>query len=154
MALVFLSLLISLALIDAEHFLLPDRLTKPGMVVGLAGSFFVEWTHPLAALGAAVGGALLLYALIGLWWLVRKQQGMGLGDPKMLAMIGAFLGPSKMLFALFAACLVGSIAGVVLLSAQRADLQSRLPFGVFLALGGAIALYAGDAAIGWYAGYL
>lgn len=150
----FLALLFALAMIDAEHYLLPDRITKPGMLAGLASSFVVSWTTPLDAALALLGGATALYALIGLWWLVRRQQGMGLGDPKMLGMIGAFLGPGKTVLTLFLACLVGTASGLILMISRRADLQSKLPFGVYLAIGAAAALLWGDPVIAWYSGLL
>jgi leader peptidase (prepilin peptidase)/N-methyltransferase len=150
----FLAILFALALIDAEHYLLPDRITKPGILAGLAASFVVSWTSPQGAVLAVLGGAGALYALIGLWWLVRRQQGMGLGDPKMLAMIGAFLGPGKTVLTLFLACLVGTAVASVLIVMRRAELGSKLPFGVYLALGGATALFLGDPLIDWYTGLL
>lgn len=149
-ACVFVALLVALALIDLEHFLLPDLLTYPGMVLGLLGSFFATWTSPLSALMGAVGGALFLLLLIAVWYVVRRQLGMGLGDPKMLAMIGAFLGLPKTVATLFLASVIGSLVSVLLLATGRAARGTRLPFGVFLAIGGGLALFFGDALIGWY----
>ncbi|REK07197.1 MAG: prepilin peptidase [Acidobacteria bacterium] len=149
-----LALLLALALIDAEHYLLPDKITKPGMLAGLGASFVVEWTTPVGSVLALLGGAGVLYALIGLWWLVRRQQGMGLGDPKMLAMVGAFLGPGKTVLTLFLACLLGTVVATALIATRRAELGSRLPFGVYLAVGAALALLVGDPVLDWYLGLL
>jgi prepilin signal peptidase PulO-like enzyme (type II secretory pathway) len=79
---------------------------------------------------------------------------MGWGDPKMLAMVGAFLGLRSTLLTLFVASLVGSVVGVALLARQRVDLQSRLPFGVYLALGAVVALFFGPPWIDWYTSLL
>jgi signal transduction histidine kinase/Flp pilus assembly protein protease CpaA len=136
-AALFCCLLLALGLIDAEHYLLPDRITLPGIVVGLAVQPWIDWGGLLqAAIGAALGGGLLL-ALWGLWLLVRKEEGMGLGDVKMLAMVGAFLGWKGVLVTLFFASLVGSAVGLGLIVAGRGGMKSRLPFGVFLALAAA-----------------
>ncbi len=146
----FLSLLLSLALIDFDHLLLPDALTLPGLVLGLLLSTVSDLTGPLSAgLGAFLGGFVLL-AIIGLYLLLRGEFGMGLGDPKMLAMIGAFLGLSKTVVTLFVASLVGSLVSLLLILARRADGRSKLPFGVYLALGAAVALFFGDSLVHWY----
>ena len=147
---VFCALLVALSLIDAEHFLLPDKLTLPGIVLGLAGSFFASWTTPVQSLlGALVGGGGLL-ALIGAWYLVRKQLAMGLGDPKMLAMIGAFLGLRQVPFVLLVACTLGTIISLGLMASRRANLQTKLPFGVYLAFAGFLSLFFGHQIMDWY----
>jgi leader peptidase (prepilin peptidase) / N-methyltransferase len=149
-AALFCALCLALALIDAEHYLLPNKITYPGIVLGLALSPFSEWTDlRSSALGAVVGaGSLCL--LIGLWYLLRRTQGMGWGDPKMLAMVGAFLGLLSTVLTLFLASLLGTLVGAVLLARRRADLQSKLPFGVYLAVGAVIALFFGPAWLDWY----
>ena len=153
-AAVFSSLLLVLAVIDAAHFLLPDRITYLTLGLGLALSFGVGWTTPLgSALGAAAGAAGLLL-LIGIWYLIRRVRGMGLGDVKMLAGVGAFLGPSGMLLTLFLACLFGGLFGLVLLVRGRAGWGSRLPFGVFLSIGGVVSLFFGPRLIATYASLL
>jgi len=144
-------LLLALAVIDAEHYLLPDRLTLPGIVVGLAVQPFVDWGGLVPALlGVALGGGLLL-ALWGGWYLLRGEEGMGLGDVKMLAMIGAFLGWKGVLVSLLFASSLGSVVGLGLIAAGRGGLRSRLPFGTFLAFGGAVALLWGRALVEAYA---
>lgn len=154
LAAVFCSLMLVLAIIDAGHLLLPDPLTYGGIGLGLAGSFAVSWTTPRDALfGAAVGaGALLL--LIGLWYLLRQVRGMGLGDVKMLAAIGAFLGVGGMLLTLFLASLIGALAGLLLMVRGRLGWSSRLPFGVFLAVGAVVSLFFGPRLIAAYTSLL
>ena len=150
-AAVFSSLLLILAVIDAAHFLLPDQLTYLTLGLGLASSFGVGWTTPLgSALGAAAGAAALLL-LIGVWYLLRRVRGMGLGDVKMLAGVGAFLGPYGMLLTLFLACLLGALFGLVLLARRRLSWGSRLPFGVFLSIAAVVSLFFGPHLIAAYA---
>lgn len=153
-AAVFSSLLLVLALVDAAHFLLPDQLTYLTISLGLAASFGVSWTTPLgSAVGAAAGAAALLL-LIGVWYLLRRVRGMGLGDVKMLAGVGAFLGPYGMLLTLFLACLFGAVVGLFLMVRGRLGWGSRLPFGVFLSIGGIVSLFFGPRLIAAYAALL
>lgn len=150
-AALFTGLMVVLAAIDAEHFLLPDRLTLPGIAVGLALQPWLpggDWRGAL--LGAALGGGVLL-AVRGAWFLVRREEGMGLGDVKMLAMIGAFLGWQGAAVALFAAAVTGAAVGLTLIALRRGGARTQLPFGVFLALGGLVALFWGRP---WVAAYL
>lgn len=151
------ALLVVLTAIDVEHLLLPDVLTLGGTALGLlfraaesarlvlAG---VPWRHALAPLargllGAAVGGVALL-AVIYAWYAIRREWGMGLGDVKMLAMLGAFTGLGGMIVSLFVGALAGALFGLVLLATGSGGMKTRLPFGAFLALGGVVALFAGD----------
>jgi len=150
-AALFGSLLIALAGIDLEHFLLPDALTLPGIAAGLLisiGAGWIDWRQAL--LGAAVGGA-GLWLLAQAWVLLRREEGMGLGDVKMLAMVGAFLGWQGVLVTVFLGSLAGALFGLTLIALGRFDLGSRLPFGVFLAGGGLVALFAGPALVARYA---
>lgn len=150
-AAVFCSLMLVLAVIDANHFLLPDPLTLGGIALGLLGSFAVTWIDPLGSVLGAATGALALLLLIGLWYLLRRVRGMGLGDVKMLAAVGAFLGVGGTLLTLFIASLIGAIAGVLLMVRGRLDWGSRLPFGVFLAAGAVVSLFFGARLIAAYA---
>ena len=146
----FCAAMVALAAIDAEHFLLPDKITLPGIVVGLFLSPWLEWSGWRSALlGALLGGGLLL-ALAAAWYWLRGEEGMGLGDVKMLAMLGAFLGWKSMLVALFFASLAGSLVGLALIAGGRGDMKSKLPFGTFLALGAVVALFVGPRITGYY----
>ena len=143
--------LIALAGIDFEHFLLPDAITLPGLALGLLVSLGAEWIDwRQALLGAALGGG-GLWLLAQLWVLLRHEEGMGLGDVKMLAMVGAFLGWQGVLVTVFLGSLVGALVGLALIAAGRLDLGSRLPFGVFLSGGAMVALFAGPALVARYA---
>jgi leader peptidase (prepilin peptidase)/N-methyltransferase len=149
-AVAFGCLLLALAGIDLEHFLLPDVLTLPALAAGLLLSLRADWITPRQALlGAALGGG-GLWLLAQLWLLLRHEEGMGLGDVKMLAMVGAFLGWQGVIVTVFLGSLVGAIVGLTLIAAGRLDLGSRLPFGVFLAGGAMVALFAGPAIVARY----
>ena len=142
-AALFCALMVALALIDIEHFLLPDALTMPGIVAGLVLQPFLPATTFLdAALGALCGAGVLIL-IINFWFWMRSEEGMGLGDVNMLAMIGAFLGWQGAAVALIGAALLGALTGVAMMLGGRMGLKSRLPFGVFLAAAGVFALFAG-----------
>jgi leader peptidase (prepilin peptidase)/N-methyltransferase len=153
-AALFSCLMIALGLIDLEHLILPDRLTLPGIAAGLALSPWLPWGGIRQALAGTLLGAAVLLAVWAGWYLVRHEEGMGLGDVKMLALIGAFLGWQGVLVALFFASLSGALVGLALVWRGGAGMRSKLPFGSFLALGGLVALFAGRQIAGWYGGLL
>jgi leader peptidase (prepilin peptidase)/N-methyltransferase len=136
-ALVFISALISLAVIDLEHRLLPNVIVGPAALAGLVLSILANpagwWTYPLSAI--AVAGALLGLALI-------YPSGMGMGDVKMGGMLGAFLGPYAAL-AVFLGALIGAVTCGLLIAAGKVQWRSALPFGLFMALGSIISLFIG-----------
>jgi leader peptidase (prepilin peptidase) / N-methyltransferase len=155
----FCALMVALALIDLDHMILPDVLTWPAIAAGILLQPVLSWARlgpgpwrALAggALGAAVGAGILLAVWAG-WYLLRREEGMGLGDVKMLAAIGAFLGWQGVLVSLFFAALSGAAVGLGLMAWRGGDLKSKLPFGTFLALGGLIALFAGERIVEAYA---
>jgi leader peptidase (prepilin peptidase)/N-methyltransferase len=144
--------LIMLFAIDLEHHLLPNVITLPGILVGLAFSFFAgSWVD--SVLGILLGGGSLL-AMFYAWLWLRKEEALGMGDPKMLAMIGAFLGWRMTLMTLIFGSFLGSVVGVGLIAFGRGHRKSMLPFGCFLAVGAAIAATWGPAILDWYMGLL
>ncbi len=149
-AILYCCLLIVLAGVDAEHFILPDVLTYPGMLAGLLVGLLTPWiSWQQSLLGMAVGGG-VLWIVSEVWFRLRKVDGLGLGDVKMLAMIGAFIGWRGVAVTLFVSSLAGSLVGLGLILMGRMNLQSRLPFGVFLALGGLVALFGGPRLLALY----
>jgi leader peptidase (prepilin peptidase) / N-methyltransferase len=149
---VFGAAMIVLLVIDLQHQILPNEITLPGIVVGLAASLVAApgWRDSL--IGAAAGGG-VLWLVAWAYERLRHQEGLGFGDVKMLAMIGAFLGWKLMLLTLVAASLVGSLTAGVLMAARRADWQSKLPLGTFLAIAAVPVGLVGDVVIAWYAGF-
>ena len=145
--------LIVLFEIDREHQILPHAITLPGIAAGFAFSFFTDpgWVSSLA--GIVIGGGTLLAIGYGYYFL-RHEEGLGMGDFKMLAMIGAFLGGPLTLLTLMMASMSGSIVGAFLILTRRGGMKSALPFGTFLALGAAIAAIIGPGLMHWYLGLL
>jgi leader peptidase (prepilin peptidase)/N-methyltransferase len=141
--------LIVLFMIDLEHHLLPNTITLPGIVVGFLFSFFTEpgWVSSLA--GIAVGAG-VLYLIAEVYYRLRHAEGLGMGDVKMLAMIGAFVGWKLTLVSLIMASLSGSVVGLALIISGRGGMKYALPFGTFLALGAAVAATAGTRLLDWY----
>ncbi len=153
-AVLFACLMLLLAAIDLEHFLLPDKITLPGIAAGLALQPWIVRVGWLEALIGTLAGAGTLILLINFWYWLRGEEGMGMGDVNMMAMVGAFLGWKGALTALLISALSGALVGTGLLVTGRIGLRSRLPFGVFLALGGLVALFLGDRLVDNYLRFL
>lgn len=147
--LAFACALIVLFAIDFRHRILPNVITIPGIAAGFAASWFLPPGWISSLLGVVVGGGILL-AIAEVYYRVRGQEGLGMGDVKMLAMIGAFLGWPLMVLTLVLASFAGSIVGVTLIVSGRGGLQAALPFGTFLAFGSLVAAAAGDSILAWY----
>jgi leader peptidase (prepilin peptidase)/N-methyltransferase len=149
----FACLLIVLFSIDLEHHLLPDALTLPGIAGGFAFSFFTAPGWAASLTGLLVGGG-VLFGIAEIYFRLRHEEGLGMGDVKMLSMIGAFLGWKLMLLTLILASFAGALVGVGILVTGRGGMKYALPFGTFLALGAAAAATVGQAIVDWYAGWL
>ncbi len=139
----FCAAMIALAMIDLDHYLLPDAITLPGIAIGLGLQPWLSWSTPVDAVVGALFGAAVLTAVSWAWYLVKGTHGMGLGDVKMLAMIGAFLGWQGAAVTLLLASLSGALTGAALMLARRLEMKSKLPFGFFLALGAVLTLFFG-----------
>lgn len=146
----FFSALLVVTFIDWDHQIIPNRITLPGIVIGLISAATVlAGGFADAVLGAVLGGGLLYaVAVISEWFL--KKEGMGLGDVKLLAMIGAFLGWRAVLVTIFIGALTGSLIGLALMALRVRRREDPIPFGPFLALGAVAALFAGPELIAWY----
>jgi leader peptidase (prepilin peptidase)/N-methyltransferase len=150
--LLFSAALVALFAIDLEHRLLPDRITLPGIVLGLAASMFLPPGFRDALIGTIAGGGVLW--LVGeAYYRYAGEEGMGGGDVKMLAMIGAFLGWQLVLVALVFSSIAGAVIGLVVIALKRGDMKYALPYGTFLAIAGAIASLYGDQIFRWYTGF-
>jgi leader peptidase (prepilin peptidase)/N-methyltransferase len=144
--------MIVLFAIDLRHRILPNVITLPGIVVGFALSLLLPPGWVSSLIGLIAGGGVLF--LIGeTYYRLRGIEGLGMGDVKMLAMIGAFLGWQLMLLTLVLASLAGSIVGVGLIVFGRGGMKAALPFGTFLAVGALIAAVAGEPILTWYLGF-
>lgn len=143
--------LIVVSFIDLDLRIIPDRVTLPGIAVGLIlAPYLGLTTFGGSLLGAVVGGgALYLIAIAGT--AAFGKESMGGGDIKLAAMLGAFLGWQAVLLLLFVAFLSGAVAGVILLAVRGKDCEHAIPFGPFIAFGTLLAVVWGDALLAWYA---
>lgn len=176
--LVFVSALLALIFIDAEHMILPNVITYPGIVFAVVARIVIPliggtphfddlpslsqgafagmpiWVTSVAgaAIGALIGGG-SLWLMGWTWEKLRGIEAMGLGDVKMMFMVGAYLGWRLTILTIFVGVLSGSIIGVVLMARQRErNMQMLLPFGIFLGLGAIGSLLFGSQIVEWYAG--
>jgi leader peptidase (prepilin peptidase)/N-methyltransferase len=147
--LVFGCALIVLFAIDLEHHLLPNVITVPGIVIGFLLSVINPPGWKSSLIGIVAGGG-VLFLIAESYYRLRHEEGLGMGDVKMLAMIGAFLGWPLMLLSLMIASLAGSIVGVALILTGRGTLKYALPFGTFLAIGAAASAAVGQPVLDWY----
>jgi leader peptidase (prepilin peptidase)/N-methyltransferase len=149
--LVFVCVLIVLFAIDLEHQLLPNVITLPSLAVGLVAALVLPPGIMSAVIGALVGGG-ILFAIAEGYFRLRGEEGMGMGDVKMLAMVGAFLGWKLTLLTLVLASFAGSFAGIALLVSRKGGMKAALPFGTFLSIAAFTASVAGDWILAWYMG--
>jgi leader peptidase (prepilin peptidase)/N-methyltransferase len=177
--LLLVSALVVLVFIDAEHMILPNAITYPGMVFALVArfllpflmganafddlsslmrvSYFTGWPVWAVSIVGAVLGALAgggsLWLMGWLWEKLRGVEAMGLGDVKMMFMVGAYLGWRLSVLTIFMGVLTASLTGILLMLRRgERNMQMMLPFGIFLGVGAIIALLAGTRIIAWYAG--
>jgi leader peptidase (prepilin peptidase)/N-methyltransferase len=176
--LIFASALLALVFIDAEHMILPNVITYPGIAFAVVARVTIPlltgtphfddvpslshgalagmplWVVSLAGafIGALIGGG-SLWLMGWTWEKLRGIEAMGLGDVKMMFMVGAYLGWRLTILTIFVGVLSGSVIGILLMAKQRErNMQMLLPFGVFLGLGAIAALLFGAPLVEWYAG--
>jgi leader peptidase (prepilin peptidase)/N-methyltransferase len=146
----FASALIVLGFIDFYHQILPDEITLPALALALIYSAFRPGLNLKQALIGALVGAGFLLLVYGAYYLIRKKEGLGMGDVTMMLFIGAYLGWRLSFFTLILASLVGAFAGVLFIAFRKKDLQYSLPFGTFLAPAAFFSLLWGDPIISAY----
>lgn len=149
---ILVSLLIIITFIDVDTYTIPDALSVPGIAAGFALSFFamrLSWLDSL--IGIFLGGGAFYLIAVGFEYF-RHKEGLGGGDIKLLAMIGAFLGWPGVVLTVLAASLIGTVVGVVIIWRSRKGLDARIPFGPFLACGAVLYLFWGQAFYRWYVG--
>jgi leader peptidase (prepilin peptidase)/N-methyltransferase len=150
--LVFSAALVALFVIDLEHHLLPDVITLPGIVAGLVASLFLPPGLRDALIGM-IGGGGVLWAVGEAYYRYAGEEGMGGGDVKMLAMVGAFLGWQLVLITLVFSSIAGAVIGLVVIAMKRGGMKYALPYGTFLAIAAVIASLYGDQIFRWYTGF-
>ena len=150
--LLFVVILVVLFGIDLHHQILPNVITLPGIAIGFLFSLVTPpgWMNSL--IGIALGGG-ILYAIAAAYYAVRREEGLGMGDVKMLAMIGAFLGWKAVLVTLILSSFAGALVGIGIIALSRGSMRLALPFGTFLAVGAIAAMIAGEPLVAWYSGF-
>lgn len=146
----FCSALVVITFIDIEHQIIPDEISLSGIVAGFVLSFFLEghnWLNSL--IGILLGGGSLL-SVAYVYHRLTGKDGMGGGDIKLLAMMGAFLGWKAVPFIVFSSSLVGSVIGVSIMLFQKKDSKLAIPFGPYLAFGAVLYIFYGEPLISWY----
>lgn len=142
--------LVVVSFIDLDHFLLPDLFTLSGLVIGLIGGFLnPERSFWDAMMGSIMGGG-FLWTMAWLYLLFKKQEGMGGGDIKLLAWIGAVLGWKAIPFVIISSSLLGSVVGLASMKKSGAGMKTVIPFGPYLALGAGLYVWGGDTIGNWY----
>ena len=142
----FFTILLGIAVADARFYIIPDQFSVGGAVLGILLAFaspVITWQE---SVGGAVAGLLLLWFVAWAGEKVFRKEAMGGGDIKMMAMVGAFVGPWGMLLTLF----LGSVFGAVIFGPIAWKTGRMVPFGVFLALGGAVTWIWAEALLPWY----
>ncbi|MCX8043934.1 MAG: A24 family peptidase [Desulfobacterota bacterium] len=167
-AFAFTAALVVITFIDLRHQIIPDVISIPGALLCIALSPLLPWLEPVtsitgipvpaavgrvvqALLGAAIGGG-VLYLFAQAYFLLTKREGMGFGDVKLLAMIGAFLGWKGALMSLMIGAIAGSVVGALAMALKGKTLKYAIPFGPFLSLGALCTLLYGEQLIAWYIG--
>lgn len=150
--LILVVILIVLFGIDLHHQILPNVITLPGIAIGFLFSLFGPPGWMSSLIGIVLGGG-ILYAIAGAYYAVRREEGLGMGDVKMLAMIGAFLGWKAVLVTLILASFAGALVGLAIIALTKNSLRLALPFGTFLAVGALAAMLVGEPLIVWYSGF-
>ena len=144
--------------VDFDHMIIPDRVTIGGTIVGLILSAIVPALHgqnsPLGGVLASASGAILgggiLWSIAGIGAFIFKKEAMGMGDVKLMAAIGAFLGWRSVLFTLMIASFIGATVGITLIILGKNEMKGRIPFGPYLSLAALLWMFWGPSIWGWY----
>ncbi len=142
---VFCSAMVAVFWIDLDHMIIPDAISLPGMAVGLLAAilgFIPDLDWKLSVVGLVLGGA-ILYVPAVIYKKIRGIEGLGGGDIKLLAMMGAFTGPYGVIFILFLSSLIGSLAALIGMGFRRNGAATPIPFGPFLTASALVYVFAG-----------
>ena len=146
----FIACLLVVTFIDLDHRIIPDVITLPGIPICFAASFALpDMTYQAALLGILVGGG-SLFLVAWVYSLITKKEGMGGGDIKLLAMMGALVGWKGVVFTIFVSSLVGTLSGLAIMLQSRKGMKLAVPFGPFLAIGCITYIFFGTRLIAWY----
>ena len=146
----FIAALLVITFIDIDYHIIPDVISLPGILLGFAASFFIPTLNWMDSLIGIMAGGGSLYAVAWGYERISGKEGMGGGDIKLLAMIGAFIGWQGVLLTIFMGSAIGTLVGLIDMRVKKKDMKMRIPFGPFLALGAIIHLFLGNELIAWY----
>lgn len=159
-ALLLTFMLVAISAIDLDHQIIPDSLSLPLIWIGLSLSLWhpvpgaeMLFVEPKDAIVGALAGYLSLWSVYHLFRMLTGKEGMGYGDFKLLAALGAWLGWQKLPLIILLSALVGALVGLALIAFRRHDRNVPIPFGPYLAAAGWVALVWGDRIVDWYLGY-
>lgn len=152
--------LVAVTFIDLDWRIIPDAITLPGVIVGLGAALGLELldatgsfpAHTLRALSGALGGGLGLWLVAMGYRRATGVEGLGFGDVKLAALLGAFLGLGGVFLTIFLASVIGTLVGIILIASGRGSTKTALPFGAFLAPVGVFVLFFGPLLAAWYWG--
>ncbi|MDP2647561.1 MAG: A24 family peptidase [Desulfobacterales bacterium] len=146
----FIAALIVITYIDIDHQIIPDVITLPGIFIGFIASFFLPAiTYKGSIIGILSGGG-SLFAIAWIYHLMTRKEGMGGGDIKLLAMIGAFLGLEGVIYVVFFGSAIGTLVGSLVMLQKKQGLKLAVPFGPFLSIGAISYIFFGPKLISWY----
>ncbi len=146
----FVSALIVISFIDLDFRIIPDRLSLGGILLGFAASFLIRRVTPLQSLFGILLGGGFLFLVASLYEKIAHKEGMGGGDIKLLAMIGAFLGWQAIPFVILVSSFVGAFLGIIMIIILKKDAKFAIPFGPFLSFGAILYLFIGQEIVHWY----
>jgi len=149
---IFLSTLLVITFIDIDHRIIPDKISLPGIPFFFIGALFIpDMGYKNSLFGILLGGGSLLL-IAEAYSLITRQEGMGGGDIKLLAMIGALIGWKGVFFTIFASSAIGTIVGITVMIITRNYMKLAVPFGPFLSFGAFLYVFFGEDIIMWYFG--
>ena len=150
----FFSSLVVVTFIDLKHQIIPDAISLPGIGAGFLASFVLpRITYLDSLLGIALGGGILYFVALG-YYLITKTEGMGMGDVKLLAMIGAFLGSKAIVMTIFLSAFLGAVVGIAIMVIKGKSRKYAIPYGPFLSISALLSLFWGDVLLAWYDHFL
>ncbi|WP_320045008.1 prepilin peptidase [uncultured Desulfobacter sp.] len=153
---IFISVLVAISFIDLDYQIIPDKLSLPGIFIFSTSFLFVPEMHVLSVIWGILTGGGILYLVAYSYYIIRKHHGMGGGDIKLLAMIGAAIGIKGVFFTLFTGSVFGTLGGVaaMALANNPEKGQAKIPFGPFLSLGAILYIFWGEPMIRWYINFI
>lgn len=147
---IFIATLVVITFIDMDHRIIPDVISIPGIIVFFVAALLIPTVSVRDSLLGILAGGGILFIIAELYFRVTGKEGMGGGDVKLLAMIGALVGWQGVLFTIFVSSLVGTVIGIIVMLIQGKNLKLAVPFGPFLSIGAVVYVFFGTEFINWY----